>query len=637
MVRYYKLELFGQPDLYINRRFPMRILINHLGYDPLGPKQAVIQGAEGDQVHSFRIFDTHTRQQVLYRQPEHFAPVPGWKDWLFWTFDFTELTRPGSYQIACETNTAEITAEMRIEENLLERYALSDVVAYFKSMRCSGANDRADRKLRFEGDPGLKPVDVHGGWYDATADYGKHLSHLCFSTYFNPQQLPLVAWSLFQSLRELKRKGDPSYRQLLRRMTDEGLFGADYLVRIHKPGGSFYITVSGFGPEKRPQDRRFSPAMRGFRLADPDKKDAYAPTAKASSESVYESSYRSGAGMSIAALAAASACGESGGTSRAGDYLPHVYLQAAQEAFAFLEEHNPALTNDGIENIVDDYCALLAVVELVRACQAHQVPAAQVEMYRLAAKRRAQSLISRLASAEVWTDFWRADCERLYVSPLQASPRPFFHAADAGLPVVSLLAYLAIAHEEEKPAVLDAVHRSLLFELKITAEGNNPFGYARQLVQNRQGVKRVAFFFPHDSETAPWWQGENARLASLAAAARLAAPYFEEVHVGSGYPSPAELHTYAQNQLNWIMGLNPYDACMLHGSGRNNPEYLFFDAWEYKNLPGGIVNGITGGFFDENGIDFMLPQSETGQDSDWRWTEQWLPHAAWFLLAAAAR
>jgi hypothetical protein len=25
----------------------------------------------------------------------------------------------------------------------------------------------------------------------------------------------------------------------------------------------------------------------------------------------------------------------------------------------------------------------------------------------------------------------------------------------------------------------------------------------------------------------------------------------------------------------------------------------------------------------------------TGADNDWRWGEQWLPHAAWYLLAAS--
>jgi hypothetical protein len=26
----------------------------------------------------------------------------------------------------------------------------------------------------------------------------------------------------------------------------------------------------------------------------------------------------------------------------------------------------------------------------------------------------------------------------------------------------------------------------------------------------------------------------------------------------------------------------------------------------------------------------------TGADHDWRWAEQWLPHATWYMLAVAA-
>jgi hypothetical protein len=71
---------------------------------------------------------------------------------------------------------------------------------------------------------------------------------------------------------------------------------------------------------------------------------------------------------------------------------------------------------------------------------------------------------------------------------------------------------------------LEAVRKSLGFELQVTAEVTNPFGYSRQLVQSKDGAatRRTAFFFPHDTETAPWWQGENAKLGSMAAAARLA-------------------------------------------------------------------------------------------------------------------
>jgi hypothetical protein len=87
--------------------------------------------------------------------------------------------------------------------------------------------------------------------------------------------------------------------------------------------------------------------------------------------------------------------------------------------------------------------------------------------------------------------------------------------------------------------------------------------------------------------------------------------------------------------LNWILGLNPFDACMLDGSGRNNPEYLYFDSHAYSNCPGGICNGITAGMRDEEDIDFLL--TIPGEDHGWRWGEQWLPHASWYLLAVAAR
>ena len=94
----------------------------------------------------------------------------------------------------------------------------------------------------------------------------------------------------------------------------------------------------------------------------------------------------------------------------------------------------------------------------------------------------------------------------------------------------------------------------------------------------------------------------------------------------------ARLRRYAADQLDWILGLNPFDACLLHGFGRGNPEYEA----RWPNTRGGICNGITGGFEDEEDIDFLpLPWAEQGEHR-WRWSEQWLPHGAWYLLAVCA-
>ena len=73
------------------------------------------------------------------------------------------------------------------------------------------------------------------------------------------------------------------------------------------------------------------------------------------------------------------------------------------------------MTNDGKDNIVDDYCALTAATELYRATKKAR--------YKAAADRRARSLMERLISGGEFHDYWRADDH----------DRPFFHASDAGV------------------------------------------------------------------------------------------------------------------------------------------------------------------------------------------------------------
>jgi len=584
-----------------------KVLTNQVGYDPAGAKRIVIQGREGDSFEAFTVREVSTGRLVLSGKPQFVGPVTKWKDWHFWTIDFSPVTKEGSYIIEASSSKGSISSHpLLVQKNVLERKTLSDVIYYFKGQRCSGLWDKADRAMRFEGQDGV--VDVHGGWFDATGDYGKHLSHLSFSSYFNPQQISLTAWSLFKSGRELGRRNDPKFTQYRKRLLDEALFGADYLVRIKNPKGSFIITVSGRGPEKRPEDRLIAPKASRHIILTTETKDKFRDYGreKARAETAYEAGYREGAGLCIAALAMASTVkvsGEFGGAD---------YLKAAEDAFAFLEKNNLQFTNDGRENIIDDYCALEAAIELYRA--------AAKPAYKAAADKRAKSLMARLQSSGAYKNYWRADDR----------DRPFFHPVDAGLPVVSLLDYLSIADEPLKGDILEAVKRSFEFELGLTGEVANPFGYSRQLVQDKTGARRTSFFFPHNTETEPWWQGENARLGSMAAAARLAVRHF-----GGDKEFQRKLEAFGRDQLNWVLGLNPFDSCMLQGHGRNNPAYMFFDSYEYTNAPGGIVNGITAGYKDEQDIDYYLHFAQTGKDDDWRWAEQWLPHAAWYLYAVA--
>ena len=583
----------------------LKVLTNHLGYETKGPKHAVILGKAGDTVSGCDLMEEATGRRVLAIAPKAAGPVQKWRDWYFWTLDFDSFASEGKYRIDCATSAGNVQSfPFAVQDDLVERGTVSDVLYYFKDERSSGQMDKADRHLRFEGAK-KGTVDAHGGWWDATGDYGKHLSHLSFSTYFNPQQIPLVVYSLLKSYEQASRRGLEGFTRYKPRMLDEAMFGADYLVRVKVSGGSFYRSVSNGGVDQVPEKRMIAGEMKRFGIESKPGQGAPEMVENANSDLEYEVSYRSGGGIAIAALAMASTYPVSG------EFRGADYLKAAEDAFDFLEKNNLKLTNDGKENIVDDYCALAAATELYRATHA--------EKYKQAADRRARSLMARQISAGRYKNYWRAD----------DGERPFFHASDGGFPLVSLLYYAQIADPATKEQVLVTVRKSLEFEFGITAEVNNPFGYSREYVQDKTGARHTSFFFPHNSDAAPWWQGENARLASMATAARLA-----ELAFPQDAAFRARLEAFATNQLNWILGLNPFDSCMLNGVGRNNPPYMYFDSWTFTNAPGGISNGITSGFHDENDIDYLLTYKQTGADNDWRWGEQWLPHGSWYLLAA---
>ena len=584
-----------------------KLLVDQVGYELTAAKQAVVSADATQSLHEFQVVEASDDKVVLTGTLQDTGPVAKWGDKHYWRADFSALKTPGRYYLQLRDHATCVRSdEFLVQHDVLERNTFSNVIYYFKGQRASGAMDKVDRHLpRPDGKPGT--LDIHGGWYDATGDYGIHLSHQNLTSYFNTQQVPMAVWSLLRSWQQLDARHDPNFSQYQRRLLDEGLFGADFLVRDKRPDGSFYESIDAPGAGKLAQDRR---------IGDPSWRTQIKRNANDTTEKVetpphgphaYESSFRAGGGVAIAALALASTMDDADG-----DFTRQDYLNTAESAYRFLDAHNKELTNDGVENIVDDYCALLAATELYRAT--HD------EVWRQAADHRADSLMSRLITHDGQQDYWRAD----------AGTRPFFHPTDAGLPVVALVEYASIATAAQHKAVQDVVRRSLAYELRVTGDVNNPFGYARQLVRMGNGTMRTAFFFPHDTEAAPWWQGENARLASLAAAARMAEPLFAD-----DPDFQNQLEGYAWNQLHWILGCNPYNTSMLMGSGQRNAQYMFFKSYEYTSAPGAIINGITAGLDDEDGIAFNLGYAQTGRDDDWRWTEQWLPHDAWYLYAVS--
>lgn len=579
----------------------MIILYNHIGYDTKGPKRALLEfEKEVPSVEAFLV-DRFSGETVLSLNTESQGAVSGWKDRFYFSMDFSDFCRPGVYQIASELRGNMIVSDsFEIRDNLFLEETLSDILSWFKTMRSSGMFDRADRNAGFF-ENSAKHKDLHGGWYDASGDTSKYLSHLSYANYMNPQQIPLVVWGLLEGLENLKKAGGPEYGYLKNRAQEESLWGADFLVRMQDPDGFFYMTL--FDQWSKDLDKRIVSAFSG-------------QDGKRSAD--YQAGYRQGGGMAVAALARCSLLEISG------DYSSEKYLETAKTGFYHLEENSIRYLDDGKENIIDDYCALLAACELYNACAKKAsgncgCTPEETGIFKSRADARILNLTERLTADGKYTDYLSAD---------GTGEIPFFHASDAGMPVYAAFRYLEVFPDsKQKERVIDFIKRSLGFELEITCETVNPFGYARQYVRPLSGEKRSSFFFPHDNWSGYWWQGENARLASLSSAAFRGAELFKRDIDLSG-----RLFSYGVSQLDWVLGKNPFDVCMLHGKGRNNPEY----ERSLPNFPGGIVNGITGGLSDEADIDFLPAGAADDGKHRWRWAEQWLPHAAWFFIAVCA-
>ncbi|MCH2110140.1 MAG: glycoside hydrolase family 9 protein [Polyangiaceae bacterium] len=552
---------------------PSRFYLNHIGLEQGATAEALIDITDG----KFCAVDVVTSAgwEKVFTLPLQEKEAT-FRDRVVASVNLSSLP-PGRYALEYD---GERSLPFVVGSQVLQRETLDAVLSYFYSQRCKSPWNDQDKSMKFFGER-EDTVDVSGGWYDASGDVSKYLSHLSYANFMNPQQTPLVVWALldFQESSSLRPAGTNQ------RLQDEARYGADFLCRMLDPAGYFYMTV--FDQWSKYLDRRVICSYK---------------TQQGELYETYQAGFRQGAGVAIAALARASR-----------QLQDDSYLENADKAFAHLAAHNEEYLDDGQENIIDDYCALLAATELA---QAHSTGEnlEQFKAYLELARERAASLMDRIQMEST------SSCPHPGWLRADDNDRPFYHAAEAGFPALALLRLAEV--DQEHSAIYRARAEVMMqFELDVTNQAGNPYGYAKQYIQDAQGNRRTQFFIPHDNETGYWWQGENARLASLAAAAGTLAKTTtsEELRL--------RLNRYSHHQLDWICGKNPFNSCMIYGFGQNNTSYMK----EWPSVLGGICNGITSTFEDESDVDFGRP--DVKGDNGWRWYEQWLPHASWFLIA----
>jgi hypothetical protein len=559
------------------------IHVNQVAYDEAAPKFAVLETSE--QIPASTRFLVRDAFEILFEG--NLSRGQECKEWFpgryFYRADFSSFKRTGHFKLEVEQNGKQYNSiEFDIGKNALATQTVPAIIQYYRHQRANSPEElKADEHLVLYGS--TNTVDLRGGWCDASGDVSKYFSHLAYANFMSPQQTPLVVWSMVNTV--------DTAASLLDRMnakeplTEEALYGADYIMRSLSPEDYFYMTVFSYF-KKDPAARRVVGLL-----------------ANSKTTADYQCAFREGGGMAIAALARISKW------KKDGIFSSKQYLAGAERAFAHLQANNTRYDDDGKENIIDDYCALMAASELWIATDK--------TIYRDEARKRSKNLAGRMTP------------QGYFIA--NDSNRPFWHASDAGLPIIALARYLdKEADPTFRQPTLATIKQALDYNLRVTTDVSNPFGYARQTFLFR-GQVRNGFFIPHENESGWWWQGENARLASLATAAIVGGRL---VYPGWGaFGVKPELAKFANDQIAWILGENPYDICFMYQFGKYNVPHMTA-LFGHDSGRGGISNGITGkdGNPDGSGIDFKMHAN----GNEWRWTEQWIPHAAWFLQAVTA-
>jgi hypothetical protein len=562
------------------------IHVNQVGFDMQGAKTAVISADPGELegVKAFELISPATTRKEFSGAVSAAMKMEEWfPGKVYYRIDFSSFKKAGKYKIKVSAKgISYVSDEFQIADKALAKLLIPSIIHYYNKQRADKPEELiADKAITLYGSD--KTVDLRGGWDDASGDISKYFSHLAYANFMSQQQIPLCTWSMENAAESIPKL--LTELNVLDSMKREALYGADYIVRSLSEEGYFYMTIFSY----------FNP--------DPKARRVVGLNANSVTTDKYQCAYREGGGMGIAALARISRW------KMNGEFTSEQYLAAAKRAFAHLQVNNLKYCDDGKENVLDDYCALMGATELWMATGENE--------YREEARKRAKNLVKRLSP------------EGYFIA--NDANRPFWHASDAGLPIVALCRYLKIETDPAlRTASLNTVKKALDYNLKVTGEVSNPFGYARQSFLFKGDVKN-GFFIPHENESGWWWQGENARLGSLATAALVGGKLVYPAKGKSG--TTDSLAAYASRQVSWILGGNPYEACFMYQFGRNNMPYMK-SMYGHGSERGGISNGVTGkdGNADGSGIDYKPHDN----GNEWRWTEQWIPHAAWFLQAVTA-
>ncbi|MFB3921939.1 MAG: glycoside hydrolase family 9 protein [Terriglobia bacterium] len=477
------------------------------------------------------------------------------------TADFSDLDRPALYQI---TVGGEHSIQFPVQDEVWRR-TVRKAFGYYRYQRCGvevpGVHPACHLDDARRRDTG-EHVDVVGGWHDA-GDLRK---------WMDVTMLNGLALLNLDRNNPDPRPADPTRQQIL----EEVKFGNTYFLKMQDRDGGVWADAAG-GVNGDNSDNHWTDNVVG--TAD----DRYINPAK-----------RSGTAAVFAALQGL--IGQC--YAQADPDYARRCLEAGVRAWKAFPEA-PKATQD---------IAWWAMA----ACELYR--ATQDEDFRRHAYLLGRALVNQqnttfIAEQRQVRGFW------------MNGEQPFMDIVDSAVPPLALLElYTAFPDAEDRTKWLDSV-RLYLDEYVLPMTARNAYHIMPLGVfigsptpeTYRPLAGRLTYRYFHPVRKQYWWQGANCHLASHA------------LVLGRAFllTQKREYVDLAYRQLEWIMGANPFAACMMTGEGMRNP---YPHSRFIGLIPGGIMNGIAGNMRDE-------PVLDMDYTLDWRTCEYWSPHVAFFIWA----
>jgi hypothetical protein len=534
------------------------IALNHLGFTPKGRKLVVVRAAPEQSPAQFSVRELAGYPKAIRANLSLKRVSTDTVDCLMG--EFTSLDREGMYQVSVGD---ELSVPFFIRPDVWKR-TLPKAVGYYRYQRCGVAVPGMHEVCHLDDsrrrDNGQR-VDTVGGWHDA-GDLRKWMT----ATMLN-------GIALAQLARNLGAKWDPAGSGLAP-LHEELRWGNQYFLKMQDTDGLVFADVAG-GVNGDNSDNHWTdnkPGTEDDRYLNPAKNGAV------QAEFTY-----------LEAMVAQ--------TFKGSDYGKRC-LDAALRCWTAAKHTGRPL---------ELAWWTLAAVELYRATGKDEYGAAAAE---IGGRLLALQTSTFAHNQKEVRGFWRTS---------DSDPAPHVDAVNSGVPGIALLTLAAAVPQHRDAARWRDAVKMHLDEYILPLCGHSPFDIVpygvfigsptRETYRPLAGELTYRYFMPVRKQF--WWLGTTAHLLSNATLLAMAERVFKK----------PEYRHLALRQLEWVMGANPFAACLMTGEGMRNP----YPHSRFVGLiPGGIMNGIAGNTKDEPVLD-----NENGYD--WRTTEYWSPHNAYYI------